>query len=119
MSYSADKRKLLSSLCHGALFINYTFISIGVPIALLIVSDDPVVIANAKESLNLHFNTWVLGGIATTLWFFWFLILPIPFAVLFTIPYVLLSFVIPILAILKILGDPTTEYRYPWILRLI
>lgn len=116
MSYSADKRKLLSSLCHGALFINYTFISIGVPIALLIISDDPVVIANAKESLNLHFNVWVLWGIFGVLWF---LIITIPLALLVLIPCVLLSVIFPILAILKILGDPSTEYRYPWIIRLI
>lgn len=44
MTFDPDKRKLLSGLCHGAIFINYTFVSIGIPIALLVISEDPALV---------------------------------------------------------------------------
>jgi len=49
--YDSDKRKLLSALCHGAIFFSTTIVSVGLPIAILFVSDDPVVKENAKESI--------------------------------------------------------------------
>ncbi len=54
--YDTDKRKLLSALCHGAIFFSTAFVSVGVPITMLFVSDDPVVRENAKEAINFHFN---------------------------------------------------------------
>lgn len=65
--YDTDKRKLLSALCHGAIFFSTAFISVGVPIAMLLVSDDPVVKENAKEAINFHFNVWLYGAIITVL----------------------------------------------------
>jgi uncharacterized protein len=61
--YDTDKRKLLSALCHGAIFFSTTVVSVGLPIAILFVSDDPVVKENAKESINFHFNVWLYGAI--------------------------------------------------------
>ncbi len=61
--YDPDKRKLLSVLSHGAIFFSTTVISVGLPIAILFVSDDPIVKDNAKESINFHFNVWLYGGI--------------------------------------------------------
>jgi len=40
--YDSDKRKLLSALCHGSIFFSTTIVSVGLPIAILFVSDDPV-----------------------------------------------------------------------------
>ncbi|MBD0302322.1 MAG: DUF4870 domain-containing protein, partial [Tolypothrix sp. T3-bin4] len=65
--YDTDKRKLLSALCHGAIFFSTAFVSVGVPIAMLFVSDDPVVKENAKEAINFHFNVWLYGAIITVL----------------------------------------------------
>ena len=67
--YDSDKRKLLSALCHGAIFFSTTIVSVGLPIAILFVSDDPVVKENAKESINFHFNVWFYGAILAALSF--------------------------------------------------
>ena len=37
------QRKLLSALSHGAVFFSSTIVSIGIPIAILFISNDPVV----------------------------------------------------------------------------
>jgi uncharacterized Tic20 family protein len=59
--YDVDKRKILSALSHGSIFFSLLGVSIGIPIAVLFVSDDPVVKENAKEALNFHFNVWLYG----------------------------------------------------------
>lgn len=111
-SFDPDKRKLLSGLCHGATFINYTGVSIGIPIAILLVSEDPVVKANARESLNFHFNMWaylVIGGVLT--------FILIGFVILGLVA--IASFIMPIIAILKVLNNPDEPYRYPFIFHLL
>ena len=70
-TYNSDKRKLLSSLCHGSIFFSTTFLSIGVPIIVNIISDDPVVKSNAKESINFHLNVW-----------FWATVIGVPVGIL-------------------------------------
>lgn len=107
-----DKRKLLSALCHGSIFFSSLFISAGIPIAILLISDDSIVLANAKESLNFHFNVWLYGLIFGILTFvlIGYLFLPI---------LVLVSWVMPIIAIIKVLGNPEESYRYPFIFRLL
>ena len=59
--YNSDKRKLLSSLSHGSIFLSGLIVAIGIPIAIYLLSDDPVVKANAKEAINFHFNVWLYG----------------------------------------------------------
>ena len=67
--FDKDKRKILSALCHGAIFFSTTVISVGLPVAILMISDDPVVKDNAKESINFHFNVWFYGAILAGLFF--------------------------------------------------
>ncbi len=67
-----DKRKLLSALAHGSIFFSGLFVSIGIPIALLFISNDPIVKANAKEAINFHFNVWLYGIILVPLSFITF-----------------------------------------------
>jgi hypothetical protein len=110
--FDSDKRKLLSILCHGAIFFSATIVTIGIPIAILLVSDDPVVKDNAKESLNFHINLYIYGAIAGIL--IWVLI---GFPLLFLLG--IISWVMPILAIIKIFADPDQPYRYPFIFRLV
>jgi hypothetical protein len=112
MNPDPDKRKLLSSICHGSIFLSSTVVSVAIPIAILIISDDPVVKDNAKESLNFHLNVWLYGiifGILT-----WVLIGFVLLGIL-----VLATWVLPVLAIIKILDDPSQVYRYPFIFRVL
>lgn len=112
MEYDPDKRKLLSALCHGSIFISAFLISIAIPIAILFVSDDSVVKENAKEALNFHLNIWLYGvifGFLTILLIGWPLL-----GLLFIV-----SWVLPILAIIQVLSNPELSYRYPFIFRIV
>lgn len=110
-SYDSDKRKLLSAVSHGSIFISSLFISAGIPLAIMLVSDDPVVKQNAKEALNFHFNIWLYGIIAGVLTFvlIGWLFLPLIF---------LASIIMPILAILHTFKASDSAYRYPFIFRV-
>jgi uncharacterized Tic20 family protein len=110
--YDPDKRKLLSALSHGSIFFSLLGVSIGIPIAILFVSDDPVVKDNAKEALNFHLNVWLYGIIFGVL-----TIVLIGFALLGLLQ--LINVVLPILAILQALSNPDQPYRYPFIFRLL
>ncbi|MBR8828497.1 MAG: DUF4870 domain-containing protein [Gomphosphaeria aponina SAG 52.96 = DSM 107014] len=112
MATDFDKRKILSALCHGAIFFSASVVSVGIPIAILLVSDDQVVKDNAKESLNFHFNVWLYGIIVAflCLLLIGWLLVPILF---------LFNLILPILAIVKVLDDPYQVYHYPFIFRLL
>ena len=110
--YDEDKRKLFSALCHGSIFFSAAVLAIGIPIGILLISDDPVVKDNAKEALNFHINLWIYGVIfgILCLVFIGFILLGILF---------LVSWILPIIAIVRVLGNPALTYRYPFIFRLI
>lgn len=114
--YDSDKRKLLSALCHGSIFFGSLLVFIGVPLAVMLVSDDPVVKDNAKESLNFHLNVWVYEVIIGILWAS---IIGIPLALLLMIPFFLFHWILPILALVQVLGNPDAPYRYPLIFRFV
>jgi uncharacterized Tic20 family protein len=99
-------------LSHGSIFFSLLGISIGIPIAILFVSDDPVVKDNAKEALNFHLNVWLYGIIfgVLTLILIGFLLLGI---------LQIVNVVVPILAILHCLSNTEQPYRYPFIFRLL
>ncbi|MBW4521129.1 MAG: DUF4870 domain-containing protein [Scytolyngbya sp. HA4215-MV1] len=107
-----DKRKLLSALCHGAIFFSSLFVSIGIPIGILLIADDPVIKENARESINFHINLYIYAVIFAVLIF---LLIGIPLLILLGI----VSFVMPIIAIVHCLGTPDQAYRYPFIFRLV
>lgn len=109
--YDSDKRKLLSLLCHGAIFLSTLLFSIAVPFAVLFVSDDPVVKDNAKEAINFHFNVWLYGLI----------LVPLSFLTLGLAGFIgfVLHWGLTIMAILQVLENPNIPYRYPFIFRLI
>ncbi|WP_341525084.1 DUF4870 domain-containing protein [Nostoc sp. UHCC 0302] len=122
VTYDSDKRKLLSSLCHGAIFLSTTLFSIGIPIVINLISDDPVVKSNAKESINFHFNVW-----------FWATVIGVPVGILSWItfgiggilffPIIALGFALhwglTIWALLHCLSKPDEPFRYPFIFRLL
>ncbi|NWF59809.1 MAG: DUF4870 domain-containing protein [Fischerella sp.] len=121
VTYNSDKRKLLSSLCHGAIFFSTALFSIGVPIAIYLISDDPVVKSNAKESINFHFNVW-----------FWGTVIGVPIAILSWLTFgiggilffpvvafgFLLHWGLTIWALLQCFSKPDEPVRYPFIFRL-
>jgi hypothetical protein len=110
-----DKRKLLSILSHASIFLSATVVSIGIPLAIYFVSDDDVVKDNAKECLNFHFNVWLYGIIIGVLSFFTlgllgFILGPI---------LLLVSIIMPILALIQVSNEPAIAFRYPFIWRLL
>jgi len=109
--YDSDKRKLLSLLCHGAIFLSTLVFSVAVPIGVLFVSDDPVVKDNAKEAINFHLNVWLYAIILVPLSF-------VTFGLAGLIGY-LLHWGLTIMAILHVLQNPNEPYRYPFIFRLV
>lgn len=108
----SNQRKLLSALCHGAIFFSSTIVSIAVPIVVLVVTEDPVVKANAIESLNFHINLYIYGILFALLIFFF---VGIPLLVLLLIA----SLVLPIIAIVRVLERPDHPYRYPFLFRIL
>lgn len=107
-----DQRLILSVLSHAAIFFSATVVAIGIPIAILFLSQDTVVKANARESLNFHINLYIYGFI------FWILtFLLIGFPLLFILG--LVSVIMPILAIISVVSNPDKPYVYPFIFRLI
>lgn len=111
-TYDDDKRKLLSALSHGSIFLTTLVLAAGIPLGILFIADDPVVKDNAREALNFHFNMWLYTLIFSALAF---LLIGIPF--LFIVGIV--QFVMPILAIVACFRKPETVFRYPFIFRLL
>ena len=110
-AYDPDKRKLLSGLSHGSIFFSGLVLSVGIPIAIMLVSEDPVVKENAKEAINFHFNVWLYGIIFGILVFVGIGLILL--GILFIVQWVM-----PIIAIVKSLNEPDQPFRYPFIFRL-
>ncbi|MGI0490329.1 DUF4870 domain-containing protein [Alkalinema pantanalense CENA528] len=121
-SYDSGKRSLLSLICHGFTLAGVSVITIFAPIVVLMISDDPVVKANAKESINFHLNIWfwasVIGGIYGVLSFLTFGILGILLFPMIAFGF-LWHFGWSIVAIVKTLANPDEPFRYPFIFRVL
>ncbi|MBD1911378.1 MULTISPECIES: DUF4870 domain-containing protein [unclassified Leptolyngbya] len=111
-TYDPDKRRLLTALSHGSIFISTLIFSIGIPIAILFVSDDPVVKENAKEAINFHLNVWLWGIIVGILVFLLVGYLIVPF-------FFVYHWALPIWAIVQCLGNQDYVHRYPFIFRVV
>jgi uncharacterized Tic20 family protein len=107
-----DQRKLLSALCHGAIFFSSTIVSVGIPIAILFLNEDPIVKQNARESLNFHINLYIYAFVSVLLIV---VVIGIPLLIVLGI----ISFIMPIIAIIQVLSYPNQPYRYPFIFRLV
>jgi uncharacterized protein len=113
---SSDQRKLLSALCHGSIFFSSLVVSIGIPIAILLVSDDWVVRDNAREAINFHINLFLYGILAGILAF---TVIGIPAAIVIGIGLFICSWLLPIIAIVKTVENENQPYRYPFIWRVL
>lgn len=112
MENDFGQRKLLSTVSHGAIFFSSLFISIGIPIAILFITNDPVVKANAKESLNFHLNLYLYAIVFAVL-------ILVAIGIPLLIGLAIVSWLMPIIAIVNVIGAPDTPYRYPFIFRLV
>ena len=112
---SSDKQKLLSAAAHGSVFISALFVSIGIPIAILYVSDDAVVKENAKEAINFHLNVWLVGAIIATLSFLTFGLLGFILGPI----WLLIHWGLSTWAIIQCLQTPEKPFVYPFIFRLL
>lgn len=110
--YDTDKRKLLSCLSHGSIFLSTLVLSVGIPIVVLMVSDDPVIKDNARDAINFHLNVWVYEVLFAFL--FWVPFLWPLFGIVFFAHWLL-----PVLAILHCLKKFDSPYRYPLIFRVL
>ncbi len=120
LSNSGGKRKLFSLLCHGSIFLGSLLFTSLIPLAVLLLFDDPIIKATAKETLNYHFNIWLYGAISAGLIaFFTVLIVTIPLTWAIGGALGLFTLVPPIFGILATLNDPNEPYRYPFIWRLL
>jgi uncharacterized protein len=125
-TFDSGKRSLLSLICHGCTLFALSTVTVFAPITILFLSDDPIVKANAKESINFHLNIWfwtaVLGVITWLTWaFFGWITLGLGFvllAILVAFGF-LWHFGWSIVAVLKTLANPDEAFRYPFILRLL
>jgi len=104
-TYDTDKRKLLSTGSHASIFISALVVSIGIPIAILVLSNDPVVKDNAREAINFHINVMLYGAILGVLGF---LMGPLWF---------LYHWGLALWAVVHCLGKPDQPFRYPFIFR--
>ena len=110
-----DKRKLFSALAHGSIFISALVLSIGIPIAILSVSEDPIIKDNAKEAINFHINIWAIGIIIAVMSFFSFGLAGFVLGPIWLVVHWGLS----IWAVIQCLQTPDLSFRYPFILRVI
>lgn len=117
--YDTDKRRLLSGLCHASIFLSPLFLTIGIPLGISFLSDDPVVKETAKEAINYHLNVWVYTAIAGFLAFFWWTIILLPLIWVMGALLVIMTWVMPAIAILKSLSDASQVFRYPFIFRVL
>ena len=111
-AFDSDKRKVLSALSHGSIFLSQLLFSAGIPAALWIISDDPVVKENAKEALNFHINIWIYTGIVVFLHI-------ILVGYLLALPLAIFQLVMPVLAILASFRNPDGAFKYPFIIRFL
>jgi uncharacterized Tic20 family protein len=89
-------------------------ISIVVPIAILFMTQDPVVKGNAKEAINFHLNVWLCGFIVGVLvWVTLGLLLPL------TGVWFIVHWGLTIWALAHVLGDSEKPFRYPFIFRVV
>ena len=112
---SLDKTKLLSALAHGSIFISALVLSVGIPIAILTVSEDEIVKENAKEAINFHLNIWSIGAVIGIMSFFSFGLAGFVLGPIWLVAHCSLS----IWAIVQCLQAPDRVFRYPFIFRVV
>ena len=110
------KRKLLRASCHASALVSWSVVVIGLPIAVLLLTEDQLAKDSAKEALNFQLNMILLtftGGIL------WHTFIGIPLAVILFAYVGIVSLVCPLLAIISVCSSPEKAYRYPLTFRFV
>lgn len=111
----SNNHKWLCAGAHASIFISASIASIGIPIIIILSSEDAIVRKNAIEAINFHFNVWLYGGIIAFLTWITFGILGwVLFPIWFSFHWGL-----SLWAVIHCLRNPSQEFRYPFIFRLI
>ncbi|WP_088893569.1 DUF4870 domain-containing protein [Leptolyngbya ohadii] len=142
-----DQQKALSIICHASVLFSAAIVSLLVPISILVASENPIVKANARESINFHLSLFIYAIATFTVGFFG-LSLFIPFVMddslvtlhlpsgilrfLFPLSLVIMagawlilvllwlaSLLLPIVAIVRVSKRPEVPFRYPFIFRFV
>jgi uncharacterized Tic20 family protein len=113
---TTTKRKLLRVICHAAALTSCSIVVIGAPVAVLVISEDPLVKDSAREAINYSLSVLLavcaLAALFVT-------IVGIPLAILGFLAVMIASTILPIIAIVTVCTDPDKPFRYPCILRII
>ncbi|HEY9643721.1 MAG TPA: DUF4870 domain-containing protein [Coleofasciculaceae cyanobacterium] len=110
-----DQRKLFSVLSHGSIFFSSFLVSIIIPIVFLAISNDPIVQANAKEAINFHLNLYLYGFIFV----FLLLLMRMGIAIPLLLILFIVSWIMPIIAMVHTATNLERPYRYPLILHIL
>ncbi|MGG6295169.1 DUF4870 domain-containing protein [Leptolyngbya sp. AN02str] len=110
-----ENRKILAVLCHASQLFSSLAISIAVPIIILIISEDPIVQAHAKEAINFAISVILYAIICLILTIVVFGISGISLFVLLFIG----SWMLPIFAVVRAATMPDIPYRYPFVMRFV
>jgi len=96
----------LSVVAHVSALFSSVWVSVLVPILLLLMSEDEVVKANARQSLNFQINIIIWSIVSLIL-----CLVVVGFVLLFVVAAA--SIIMPIIATIKCASNPGTVYRYP------
>ncbi len=111
-----SKQKLLRVACHSAALCNWTLVILGVPLAVVLLSEDPLVRDSAKEALNFTITMFLLATVSIALIF---TIIGIPAAVIGLVFFGVANTIFPLVAIVSVCINPDKPFRYPLTIRLI
>lgn len=111
-----QSRKFLRVLCHAAALTSLAVVTVGVPIAALVLSDDELVQDSAREAINFSITVFLWAAV---IGFLWFTIVGIPIAWVLGGVLGLAALLLPILAMVSVCTDESKRYRYPLTLRLL
>ncbi|AFY53335.1 hypothetical protein Riv7116_0748 [Rivularia sp. PCC 7116] len=115
-----DRRKLLSAICHGAILFSSMVVTVAAPIVILFTTEDSIVKANARESLNFHINLYTYVLVFYLVFFLAIGIgLPVVLLIVLSLVLWLVNFIMPTIALIHVLNSPNQPYRYPFIFRLV
>lgn len=111
-----SKRKILRVSCHAAALCNWTLVILGVPLAAVLLSDDPLVRDSAKEALNFTLTMFLATAISVALIC---TIIGIPAGLIGLAFFGIVNTIFPLVAMVSVCVAPESPYRYPCTIRFI
>lgn len=107
-------RKFLRVACHAGALTSVTLVTIGIPIAALLLSDDELVKDSAREAINFSITVILWAAVAGVLWF---TLIGIPLAMIIGGVMGLATIILPLMAIVSVCSNENKRFRYPFTFR--